>query len=269
MGERLTKAPVYFALAQIQFNAILNLSTYLPAIQTKMRKRQFSDYRPESTQRLSFPFINLGEQAGQVIPPAIVNDVRYVFGHIDGASSFLLEQNGLTFMTTAYDTFHEFLDQIVTGLRFAHEEIQFDSVDRIGIRYLNAIRPLSEGEKLSDYLIEEVLGLSQKVAGPLVHSISETVAASDAGQIMTRVLISNGQVGVPMELMALNPKINSKFLNGPSLHAILDIDSSYIRKETRIPFDLDSIEKRLVLLHDDIESSFLTIAKPHAFKIWK
>ena len=250
MGKKLTKAPIYFALAQIQFNAILNLSTYLPAIQTKMRKRQFSDYRPESTQRLSFPSVNLGEQGGQVIPPAIVNDVRYVFGHIDGASSFLLESNGLTFMTTAYDTFHEFLDQIVTGLRFAHEEIQFDSVDRIGIRYLNAIQPQGESEKLSDYLIEEVLGLSQKVAGPVMYSISETV-------------------GVPLELMALNPKIDSKFLNGPSLHAILDIDSSYIRKETRIPFDLDSIRKRLVLLHDDVESSFLTIAKPHAFKIWK
>ena len=37
MGKKLANAPVYYTVAQVQFNPILNLDSFLPAIQAKMR----------------------------------------------------------------------------------------------------------------------------------------------------------------------------------------------------------------------------------------
>lgn len=62
MGKKLSNAPVYYTVAQVQFNPVLDLDSYVPAIQAKMRDAHFPDFKKEVFQRLDFPV--LGMQQG-------------------------------------------------------------------------------------------------------------------------------------------------------------------------------------------------------------
>lgn len=262
MGTKLTKAPVYFTVAQVQFNSILNLDSYLSAIQAKMRETHQTDFKQEMVQSLVIP---PGIGPNTLAAPSITAHSRYIFGDISGNTSFVLEPNTLALQTTNYDSFEGFLGLMLKGLRILHELIGLDFVDRIGLRYLDAIQPLKEDESLKDYLIPEVLGLSLCGQGELLQSQSETISMTAAGQLISRVVIRNGKIGLPMELASLAPKIADRFLQPVGLHGIVDTDGSYVHREA---FELGDIEKRLVALHDEITASFRTIATQHAQKAW-
>ena len=45
MGKKMKSAPVYFTIGQVQHNPLLNLGSYLPAIQERMRKAGYPDFK--------------------------------------------------------------------------------------------------------------------------------------------------------------------------------------------------------------------------------
>ncbi len=256
-------APLYYTVAQVQFNPILNLDSYLPAIQSKMREAHFPDYRHEVVQRLVLPF--LGGESNQGAAPTVGSQSRYTFGDIDGRTSFLLESSTLSLQTTAYDTFEIFASALLRGLSILHEAIHLDFVDRIGLRYLDAVLPINEGDTLQNLLVPEVLGHSHNGQGQLQQSVSETISITSAGQLVARVIIRHGRIGLPTELAALAPAIAPDFAQREGLHAIVDTDAFFARREI---FDLAKIEDRLTSLHDEIMKSFRATVTPQAEAAW-
>lgn len=263
MGKKMSNAPVYFTVAQIKFNPILNLDSYMSTIQPKMKALQFPDYRQENMQRLVLPIG--GGEVGQMSPPSLVPHSRFVFGDRDGLSNFVLENNSLGFQTTVYDTFKVFSKALFAGLDVINCTLGLDFTERVGLRYLNAVQPVQTGESLSDYLIPEVLGLSQGIGGHLEHSISETLTSRDSCRLVSRVIIQNGHVGLPPELMVAAPKVNPRFTQGQGLYAIMDSDAF---SEQRESFDMSKLEQHLLVLHDEIEKSFDATITEHARKVW-
>ena len=261
MGIKMNNAPVYFTMAQVQFNPILNLENYLPSIQSKMREIHFPDYSREVVQEMTFPF---AATTGIQIAPSVTNQARFRFGDIDGWQSFLLTQNQLSFQTTRYDTFETFLNCIASGLTILNEIMKLDFVERLGLRYLDAVQP-NANESLAAYLAPEVLGLSQKTSGQLAHSISETFTQTKVGYLMARIVIRNGQLGLPIELATQKIKLNPKFLTQNEQHAIIDTDAFL---EQRQAFNVTQIEADLTSLHDEIKSAFTTTVTDHAQTIW-
>lgn len=262
MGKKLNNAPVYYTVAQVQFNPILNLESYIPAIQAKMREARFPDFKQETIQRLVLPFGN-AEQGAQALP-ALSQQSRYLFGDMQGRSLFLLEPNSMSLQTTAYDTFEIFSKTLLTGMGVVHEALRLDFVERIGLRYLDAVLP-REGETLKNYLVPEVLGLSLRGEGRLQHSISETMVTNSAGQLVSRAVIREGRVGLPVELGAPSPTIDARFTQREGTHAILDTDASIIHREI---FDLQKIGVRLIALHDQISMAFRATITDHALSVW-
>lgn len=262
MGKKLTNAPVYYTLAQVQFNHVLDLDSYIPAIQSKMREAHFPDFKKEVIQRLDFPVT--GSPQAQMVPPTLTAHSRYVFGDIPGRTAFLLDTNVLTLQTTAYDTFGTFSSQLLSGLRMLHDTLGLDFVERVGLRYLDAIQPTKD-ETLRAYLATEVLGLALRGQGELQHSVSETVIKAPAGQLVSRVIIRNGHVGLPTELSGVALAIDPRFIQGAGLHAIVDTDASAVHREA---FDLSKIEDRLTALHDEVVTSFHRTVTDHARASW-
>ena len=264
MGKKLSKAPVYYTIAQAQFNPILDLEAYIPAIQARMREMQFPDFKQEIIQRLILPFG--GVEAGQMAAPTLSPQSRYQFGDIEGRSLFLLDTNTLSFQTTAYDTFEVFSKDVLNGLAIIHEALRLDFIERIGVRYLDAILPYKAGDTLREYLVPEVLAFSFRDVGQLQHSISETVTATPSGQLTSRVVIRNGHVGLPADLTALAPSIDPRFTQQPeTLHAIIDTDASFTSRE---PFDVAKVAKLLSSLHEEINLSFKATVTPYALNEW-
>jgi uncharacterized protein (TIGR04255 family) len=228
-----------------------------------MREAHFTDFKKEVFQRLDFPV--LGTQQGQMVPPTLTSQSRYLFGDIAGRTAFLLETNALTLQTTAYDTFETFSKMLLTGLSILHDALRLDFVERIGLRYLDAVQPSKDGESLRDLLVAEVLGLALHGQGQLQHSVSETTAATPAGQLISRVIVRNGRIGLPMELGSVALTIDPRFTQREGLHAIVDTDASITQREA---FELSKVEARLAALHDEIVASFNQTVTDHARASW-
>lgn len=263
MGKRLNNAPVYYTVAQVQFNPVLDLDGYIPAIQSKMRETHFPDYKKEVVQRLVLPFG--GTEQGQLAAPTLTPQSRYLFGDIAGRTLFLLETNALSLQTTSYDTFETFSETLLKGLGVLHDALRLAFVERIGLRYLDAVQPSKDGETLRDFLVPEVLGLALRGEGQLQHSVSETSVSTTAGQLVSRVLIRHGHVGLPVELTGLAPSIDPRFTQRESLHAIVDTDGSIGVREV---FELRKVGARLTALHDEIVKSFNATVTEHARATW-
>ncbi|MDR5832166.1 TIGR04255 family protein [Caballeronia sp. LP006] len=263
MGKRLSNAPVYYTVAQIQFNPVLNLDAYISAIQAKMREKHFPDFKQEVVQRLVLPFGAI--EPGQVAAPTFTPQSRYQFGDISGSTRFVLETNALSFQTTEYETFDAFSRALLAGLGTVHDALQLDFIERIGLRYLDAVLPSGEKESLRDFLVPEVLGLSLRDHAQHQHSVSETLVTSPAGQLVSRVIIRHGQVGLPVELTSLAPNIDPRFTQHVGLHAVIDTDASVTQREV---FDLEKIEARLTALHNEIDKCFKAIVTDHALATW-
>lgn len=263
MGKKLTNAPVYYTVAQVQFNPVLDMDGYIPSIQSKMREAHFPDYKKEVFQQLVLPFG--GAEQGQMVAPTLTPQSRYLFGDIDGRSLFLLETNALSFQTTSYDTFETFSAIFLKGLGILNDALGLNFVERIGLRYLDAVQPSKDGETLREFLVSEVLGLSLRGGGQLQQSVSETIFSTAAGQLVSRVLIRHGHVGLPMELGSLAPVVDPRFTLRDGLHAIVDTDASITHRET---FELPKVGARLTALHDEIDKSFNATVTDHARASW-
>ncbi len=264
MTKKMKNAPVYFTVAQVRFNTVLNMEGYLSTIQERMRSTRFPDFKRESIHQLILPFTSAPTE-NQPPAPSFIPQARCRFGNIDGTTEFVLENNAIALQTTAYDTHETFFKTLLDGLTIIHEAMRLDFTERIGLRYFDAVLPQS-GEQLSNYLTPEVLGLSTKLPDQLVHSYSETVTINTNGKLVSWIVIQHGHVGLPPDVAPLAPKLNARFIGPEGLHAILDTDAFYDQREA---FDLEKINSKLIALHSEIRKSFTATITPFALKAWE
>lgn len=259
MGKKWKNAPVMYVLAQVKFNQILSMETFVPAIQEEMRKIGFPDYRKEIVNLLHFPI-------GQSDTGTSVQTVnRYIFGDMDNRSGFNLESNAIAFQSADYGVFEAFLQTFLKGISIVDKNVKLDFIERTGIRYLDAVIPKND-ELLQDYLITEVLGLIKKVTGKWSHSYTETVSKNDMGAVLiARTIIQDSQVSLPSDITPLAYELLPRF-KVSGLHAVIDTDGYY---EERALFDINAIGSKLNNLHEEISKLFRASVLDHAINIWE
>jgi uncharacterized protein (TIGR04255 family) len=264
MSKKMKNAPVYFTVAQVRFNPVLNMEGYLPTIQERMRVAHFPDFKRGTIQRLILPFASPSD-VSQAPIPSIAPQAHCIFGNIEATTEFVLENNAMALQTTAYDTSDTFFKMLLDGLGIIDDALRLDFAERVGLRYFDAVLPKSN-ESLSDYLTSEVLGLSHKIGDKLSYSYSETVTINASGQLVSRVVIKDGRVQLPPEVTVLAPRINPRFTEPNGRHAILDTDAFYEQREA---FNLEKIGSKLVALHAEIQKSFKATVTPFAITAWE
>lgn len=264
MGKKMSNAPVYFTVTQVRFNPVLSFENYLASIQEKMRAAGYPDFKRQQVPQLVL--VPEKTETGERQQPTMVPQTRCIFGDIKGTSGFVVDNNSLAYQTTAYQTFDTFVKAFQTGLAIIHDAMNLAFTERIGLRYLDAVLP-SGGETVDQFLIAEVIGLSKKNSGiSVLHTFSETVIALSTGRLVSRVVLQNGKLGLPPELIQLAPKIDDRFMAADGPHAIIDTDAF---SESREAFDIVKICNRMTDLHNEINKAFETITTPHARKTWK
>jgi uncharacterized protein (TIGR04255 family) len=264
MSQRMTRAPVYFVIVQARFNPIMALDSYAPQIQEQFRKHGFPDAQKGVLTTLS---LNLAPRAGEQSSPQVpvAQTTRYTFQNMDRTAGFILDPGALTFQTTEYDVFESFSREFQRGLEIVHAAVGLSFTDRIGFRYLDAVFPKAN-ETLADYLNPAVLGLGQHFRETLIHSLSETRLRSADHQVIARVIIQDGEVGLPPDLAPGSLTIAERFRGLRGRHAILDTDGFF---ETREAFNLDYIRDHLRVIHDEIAKAFQATVTPRAIKTWE
>ncbi|MDD5037616.1 MAG: TIGR04255 family protein, partial [Methylococcaceae bacterium] len=180
---------------------------------------------------------------------------------------FLLLQDALIYQTTQYRGRDAFFAELHKGLEVVHEVVGLDFVERIGLRYLDAVMP-GEEETLDQYLAPEVLGLGRKLEG-LQHSMVEAVAQLPFGMLVTRAftVVSQGDhPPMPPELLPLQLVIQPRFSPCDGLITVLDNDC-FIQE--RVAFSLSNIVATLHRLRDGIGLAFERSITQFAQERWK
>jgi uncharacterized protein (TIGR04255 family) len=257
-------APVYFTIAQVRFNPILSLPSFIPGIQENFRKHGFADFKKAVAMTFAFAPV-VSKEAESQVPPAQPLE-RFIFADTDNTQNFLLEHGALSFQSTKYEVFETFAAELMKGVELVDQMVGgLSFVERIGLRYLDAVMP-RDGEKLGQYLIPEALGLYDRLKGRTRHTFSETLADSPDGSVISRAVIQEGQIGFPPDLALNQLKIAPSFANFNGVHAILDTDAFLAE---RIPFNIGEVKNRLGVLHDRINEAFRALVMQYALDVWE
>jgi uncharacterized protein (TIGR04255 family) len=264
MGKTMKSAPVYFTVGQVRYNPVLSLPSYIPLVQEHFRKNGFPDFKKAIGMTFNLAPL-LQEQKAEAQPTTTVPVERYSFSNLNNTMNFLIEQSSLSLQATEYHTFEVFAGHLLEGLELVHKTVGLSFIERIGVRYLDAVMP-REGEALSQYLIPEVMGLYGKLNGETRHAFSETLTEGEDGMIISRTVIQQGRIGFPPDLAQLMTlKVEQRFEQFEGAHAIIDTDAFLAE---RIPFDLGEAKRKLKVLHDRTGRSFRETVTDHARSVW-
>lgn len=264
MSGKMKNAPIYYAVAQIRYNPILSLETYLSAIQEKFRKAGYPGFKNVVSMAFNLAPISEGETASEQVPQ-VQRAGRYVFSNIEETAGYILDQNTLSFQTTNYDTFNTFSTALSQGLEFLHQMVNLSFTERVGIRFLDVVKPHND-DNIHQYLIPEVLGLHGKLEGKSIHSFSESLNRIKAGTLISRIIIQDGPLGFPPDLQPIGLQVAQRFAQINGIHGIIDTDAFY---DSREAFNIDGIKNHLDLLHDEIVKVFRAVITNHALNVWK
>lgn len=259
-------APVVYVIVQVRFSPVLSLKTYIPQIQEHFRKDGFPAF--ESRFNFQFPLSVPQPTEAETAAPAIPweRTISYVFTNRDRSQSFVLEQNGLTFHVTDYLDFGWFLDLFLKHLDHINEVVKPDSSERIGLRYIDAVIPKA-GARIGNYLIPEVLGLSQHpLGGALQQSFSETLFLDRGTSTVSRILVREGQIAFPPDMASLPVLLSSRFTAYNGAHAIVDTDSY---QTSSSPMDTVELRQTLTHLHRSVDNAFHVVTTDFALADWK
>lgn len=258
MGKPLKTPPVYFTVAQVRFNTLLKLATYVPELQERLRKAGYPAFSTQTAMAVSFSASN-GQQLAH--PVALE---QFVFATTDQQHAFVLAADALTLQSTNYGTFEAFSGKFMQGLEHVHETVTLDFTERVGLRYLDHVLPRS-GESLTDYLVPEVQGLSRRLGGQAGHAYSESFSRFGDIGLRARVVVQEGGLGFPPDMQPGSMALQARFLERQGLHAILDTDGFV---EGRKLFDAPMVAEQLKRIHEVISAAFLATVTPMALEAW-
>lgn len=268
MSERMSNAPVYYALAQAHFNPVAAMARYVDQIQDRLRREGYPLFEPQQITQLVVP----GPGQAQQAEPQIAHTVSWLITRSDRAAGFILAPSTIAYHTTHYETHNEFIPELLRGLAAVHEVATLDHVSRLGLRYLDAVLP-RVGETVEQYLVSGLHGIEfHAFHATQRYRLTESVFGTDTGPlvptgtIVTRVHRMTADLGFPPDMQPNGLMIDPKFeVKKPRAHAVIDTDHF---AEGRMPIDIDQLGEQLLALHATIKSVFDATLTDHAREAW-
>ena len=265
MSEKMANAPVYYALAQAQFNPVAAMTKYVGEVQDILRRDGYTSFEPQQVAHLQ-----LTAAPGQASSePQVAHTTSWLITKGDRASGFILSAASITFHSTHYETSKEFIPELLRGLKAVHKVVGLAYISRLGLRYLDAVLPQSD-ETIEQYLADGLLGVhfgaTQRYA--LNESVFETQSAPlvTRGTLVARVHRMTSPLGYPPDMLPSGLIPMPKFdIKDATPHAVIDTDHFV---EGRMSLDFEKIDEQLVSLHATMKLVFDATVKDHARAVW-
>lgn len=246
MTTSAAQAPVFYALAQIKFNWVEQMANYVGPLQDALRRQGYPDFREDHQLHMQVtPGPQLDVQRQEV--------KRWVFTDQTRQEGFILLKDAMIFQTANYSRFTDFKRVVLEGLEALHRQVELAYIDRIGLRYLDAVIP-SEGYPLEQLLSPGLIGLYREVAGEPRQAVTETVSGVADGTLMVRTLISPQGVVLPPDLQPMSLQLDSRIAASQGREAaVLDSDYYVAQRDT---FDSQAVARQLDASHAVILEAF-------------
>ncbi len=226
---------------------------YVPGIQERLRRDGFPHFRETVVQELHF---------GPDIKTAARK--RWVFSNKPQTETVVLANDFVALECSRYGVFEDFTGQLERLLETLRDEVQVALSDRIGLRYIDLIRPDGD-ESLFDYLKPGLSGLpaSEMGAERALYRF-ESVGNTKVGQLVLRVLQTNDGTFLPPGLDPSDLKFDVEIREDEIL-TILDIDHYSMQDRD---FDPTDLIQEFWKLHDVTGRVFRFAVTDHAMMRW-
>lgn len=263
MGKKLSKAPVCFTLAQIQFEPAQDWSADVASLRDGFLEQGYSEH-----ERIEETVVDL--QDG---PNGVTADrrtvIRHWFSNRLRTNGLVLDPAAITYCTTDYPIFEEYAGDFEKAIRIMVGHASIEHVVRVGIRMLDAIQPEGE-DKLDQYIsaATRAFGDAFGLETPAAQSSSEAIFQIDRATLVVRTHRTEHGVAMPSDLDQLGQRLNLADRFSLSARPTLMLDTDAFTFE-RLPFDFARIRGELDRLKKTLTRSFKAIATPYALDVWK
>ena len=266
MTQKIPNPPLYYVVGQIKFAPILAMDEYIKQIQNLLRQKGFIHFETHEASQLTFSTSQKNETPPE---PKVIRATTWLFSDAQRASGYILTNSSIVFHTTEYETHDEFIAALLLGFGIAKEAANISGLERIGIRYLNAIWPNSN-EAVDDYLPSNIHGFN--FGNDRKYALSEAVFETNVqpliqqGVLRLRVLQMQSIFGYPPDLIPIGLNPQNKFnIDASRPHGLIDIDH-FVEGEMII--NIDNIKSQLISLHKEIHEIFESVTTDHAKISW-
>jgi uncharacterized protein (TIGR04255 family) len=247
-----------YVVAQVRFSAVESIPKYIPAIQDEFRKQ--------------FPRFTKGEMQNVRIsptaPPEISVVPRFEFQNKERTCGIVVQSDSVAVHVSRYSSFDLFCSSLQYVLDTVHSVVTLGLIDRIGLRYVDVVRP-SEGEELGQYLHRGLLGLNDADVG-VRRSMRMSVyqGETEAGTLRFRLAQRNDGGFLPPDVEPSPLSHEQPDVQPGEIVTLLDFD--HFREFTKEPLDFstDVVLGYLWRLHDNADLAFRAAVTEHALSAW-
>jgi uncharacterized protein (TIGR04255 family) len=268
VGKQLKNAPVFYTVAQLRHNRVLKLDAFAPDIQERMRQSGYTGFEKSTGFAFTLQAKTPRDGGAPTLQPTSEMVERFRFFNAERTKGFVVEQNALAFQTTDYVNIETFATDFMLGIQIVHAVVGLAEIERLGLRYLDAVAPPNGEKGLATYLSERVLGIAERLPNTVgvLSSVSETRFQYDAFSVVARTIVTGGALALPLDLqLEKGIEIASRFRDIVGVHAVLDTDASIERKRT---FVLDDLKQDLLDLRTAVGIAFDNTVTQSARQTW-
>lgn len=253
--EKLEKSPLVYVVAQVRIGAVLKMVDYIPEIQERMRKANYSLYRPSEVRELELgPSGTKTQITGQ-----------WAFDRIDRTTGFLVQAGSVAFHTTAYDTYKIFFANLQQGLQIVQDVVGIAASERLGLRYVDAFQA-SAGHELVDYLKDGLRGIGlDHIGARRPRSFTNLITDTDVGGKLVVRIGLNTEGALPPNLVPQD-LASVKTFDARMPIGILDYDH-FIEKPEE--FSVERAIEQFNGLHGILSDVFRETVSDFALEDWR
>jgi uncharacterized protein (TIGR04255 family) len=234
------------------------MGDYFPKIQDRLRLKGYPVVKNAVIQEV------LLTSAGG----ASAKHVRWQVQDKSGTQSIVVTENFVAFQTTAYSVFEGFVPQLALAVDTLAEEVQGLYLQRIGLRYVDLVRPAS-GETWREYVRPELHGLrSAAFVEDSQAQLHQSTAQTPHGTMIVRLYQNREGQALPPDLTEDGLKVRVEPALAPNeLVTLLDLDHFSVRQ---VDYERGFVESQAWDLHDDLDRVFReSVVTNHALKVWE
>jgi uncharacterized protein (TIGR04255 family) len=247
-----------YVVAQVRFSAVESIPKYIPALQDEFRK-QFPRFTKGETRSI---------RISPVAPPEISVAPRFEFQNKERTCGIVVQSDSVSVHVSRYSSFDLFCSTLQYALDTVHSAVTLGLIDRIGLRYINMVRPAEE-EDLAKYLHQGLLGLNDIDVG-VSRSIrmSAYQGETEVGTLRFRLEQRNDGGILPPDVEPSSLSHGQPTTRPGEVLTLLDFD--HFREFTGEPLDFstEAVIQYLWRLHDNTDLAFRAAVTKHALHVW-
>jgi len=254
---KLEHSPLVLVLCQVRFSPILAMGEYFPKIQDRLRLK-------------GYPLVNNAAIQETIFTPTGMTTVQRQHWRVQDkseTSSIIVTESFIAVQTTAYAVFEDFLERVILALDTVAAEVKELFVQRIGLRYVDLVRPPKE-LPWTDYVRPGLQGIQSNVFTEGTQTqLHQSVAQTARGSMIIRLIQNRDGQTLPPDLIEPEHKSRLHPELGPGeLLTILDLDHFSAHQKN---YDAAWLRDEACLLHDDLDRVFReSLFTPAAFSAW-